>query len=224
MPPPDRCISPPCPKTAALLAAAAHLAAGLPERAKEEAERALALLKPYLDQDMPILGLEPSCHLGYRDEIPGLVRTDLAAKLAKSSKLVIEFLEEGLASGGLSLPLKSLGKPILVHGHCHEKSYGAAKKLVPLLLRIPDSPVSMIDSSCCGKAALWLPGGNRGSLQKIELFESAVRQADQDTILVRMGLCRHQIADLTARGARPQSVSWRRRSMAGSALPALSDG
>ncbi|MCR9257397.1 MAG: FAD-binding protein [Alphaproteobacteria bacterium] len=183
-----------------------YLAAGLPDRAKAEAERTLDVLKPYLDQDMPILGLEPSCHLGYRDEIPGLVRNDLSAKLATSSKLVIEYLADELEAGRLSLSLKSLGKPILIHGHCHEKSYGPAKKLVPLLSRIPGSEVKMIDSSCCGMAGAFGYQAETADVSRRmgELsLAPAIREADKDTILVADGTsCRHQIADLTKRGAK----------------------
>ena len=182
-----------------------YLANGLPDQARKEAERTLTLLAPYLEQDMPILGLEPSCHLGYRDEVPGLTRSDLAEKLRANAALVTEFLAKETASGRLSLPLKPLNKPILVHGHCHEKSYDALKPLLSLLRQIPETAVDLIDSSCCGMAGSFGYQAETADVSRKmgELsLAPTIRAADQNTIIVADGTsCRHQIADLTQRGA-----------------------
>ena len=74
---------------------------------------------------MPVIGLEPSCILGFRDELPALLKSDDARALASNALLFEEFLAREAAAGTLDLPLKPVARRALLHGHCHQKSFGA---------------------------------------------------------------------------------------------------
>jgi hypothetical protein len=72
---------------------------------------------------MPLVGLEPRCSLGFRDEFPALVKTDDARRLAENALLFEEFLAREAEQGALAL--EPVAKRALLHGHCHQKSCGA---------------------------------------------------------------------------------------------------
>ncbi len=84
------------------------LASGLIDQAKAEISRTMAALGPYLSQDMPVIGLEPSCLYTFRDEATALLPGDVSEKLAGSALLFEEFLAREDAAGTLRLPLKAV--------------------------------------------------------------------------------------------------------------------
>ncbi len=96
-------------------------------------------------------------------------------------------------------------KKVLVHGHCHQKSFGAFKPVEQLLRLVPDLNVEIIESSCCGMAGAFGYGADtyQASIEMAELsLLPAVRRADQATLVVADGTsCRHQIKDGTERTA-----------------------
>ena len=98
------------------------LAVGLVEEARREAERCVAALAPLVARGMPVVGLEPSCILGFRDELPALIKSDDARALASQRAAVRGIPGARAAAGTLDLPLKPLAKRALLHGHCHQKS------------------------------------------------------------------------------------------------------
>ena len=99
------------------------LSVGLVEQARAEAERTLAALEPYVARGVAVVGLEPSCILGFRDEIPALLKTEEARWLAARAMLFEEFVTRELDA---PLPLAAIGhQRALLHGHCHQKSFGA---------------------------------------------------------------------------------------------------
>ncbi len=181
------------------------LAVGLVEQARREAERTIGSLRAYLDAGMPVIGLEPSCILGFRDEIPALVKSDGARRLAAGALLFEEFLAREAKAGTLKLPLKPLAKRALLHGHCHQKAFGAMAAVEAALALVPDLTVETVDSSCCGMAGAFGYGADTidVSLKMAELsLLPAVRKAAPDTLVVADGTsCRHQIADGTGREA-----------------------
>ena len=83
------------------------LAVGLVEEARREAERCVAALAPFVARGIPVVGLEPSCILGFRDEIPSLVKTEDARRLAANALLLEEFLAREAEAGTLKLPLEA---------------------------------------------------------------------------------------------------------------------
>jgi FAD/FMN-containing dehydrogenase/Fe-S oxidoreductase len=181
------------------------LAVGLVDEARREAERTIAALGPYLDGGMPVIGLEPSCLLGFRDEIPSLVKSEGARLLASNALLFEEFLAREAQAGTLKLPLKPVAKRALLHGHCHQKSFAAMPAVEAVLKLVPDLAVETVESSCCGMAGAFGYGADTidVSLKMAELsLLPAVRKAQPDTLIVADGTsCRHQIKDGSARDA-----------------------
>ncbi|HEX2655485.1 MAG TPA: FAD-linked oxidase C-terminal domain-containing protein [Xanthobacteraceae bacterium] len=181
------------------------LSVGQVNEARREAERVLAAVEPYVSHGVPVVGLEPSCLLGFRDEIPALIKTDQAKRLAAHALTFEEFISREVDAGRFKLPLGSIAARALLHGHCHQKSFGALGPVEKVLKLVPGLSVETIESSCCGMAGAFGYGADTidVSLAMGELsLLPAVRKADQDTIIIADGTsCRHQIADGTAREA-----------------------
>ena len=181
------------------------LAVGLVDEARREAQRCAAALAPFLGRGIPFIGLEPSCMLGFRDEIPALVEGEEGRLLAAHALLFEEFLAREAKAGKLELSLKPVAKRALLHGHCHQKSFAAMAAVEAVLSLVPDLAVETIDSSCCGMAGAFGYGADTidVSLRMAELsLLPAVRKAGSDTLVVADGTsCRHQIKDGTGREA-----------------------
>jgi FAD/FMN-containing dehydrogenase/Fe-S oxidoreductase len=181
------------------------LSAGLVDHARAELGRLVATYAPFAARGVPIVGLEPSCLLTLRDELLSL-RSDEAAKSVGAQALLFEeFLVREAEAGRLALPLGPVAGKALVHGHCHQKSFGAFKPVQQVLRLIPDLEVETIESSCCGMAGAFGYGADtyQASIDMAELsLLPAVRRADADALIIADGTsCRHQIADGTERAA-----------------------
>jgi Fe-S oxidoreductase len=181
------------------------LSVGKVDEARREAERTVAALAPFVSKGIPVLGLEPSCLFGFRDEIPALLKSEAARRLADNALLFEEFLAREAAAGKLALPLQATKKRALLHGHCHQKSFDTMGAVETALKLIPDLKVEKIESSCCGMAGAF--GYHADTIDvsramgELSLLP-AVRQAPEDAIIVADGTsCRHQIHDGTGREA-----------------------
>jgi Fe-S oxidoreductase len=181
------------------------LAIGHVAEAKREAERTLAALAPAIECGVPVIGLEPSCILGFRDEIPALLRSEAARRLADNSFLFEEFLAREAEAGRFAPAFGKLEKRALLHGHCHQKSFGAMAAIEQVLRLVPGLAVETIESSCCGMAGSFGYGADTidVSLAMGELsLLPAVRSADADSLIVADGTsCRQQIRDGAGREA-----------------------
>ena len=108
-------------------------------------------------------------------------------------------------AGRLQLPLGTIADKAIVHGHCHQKSFGAFKSVEQVLRLVPGLEVETIESSCCGMAGAFGYGADTydASIEMAELsLLPAVRRADATTLIVADGTsCRHQIHDGTKREA-----------------------
>jgi FAD/FMN-containing dehydrogenase/Fe-S oxidoreductase len=181
------------------------LAAGLVDHARAELDRLVATYAPFALRGVPIVGLEPSCLLTLRDELLSL-RADPSAKSVSAQALLFEeFLVAEAAAGRLYLPLGPVAAKALVHGHCHQKSFGAFKPVEQVLRLVPDLSVETIESSCCGMAGAFGYGAETfaASMDMAELsLLPAIRRAEAATLIVADGTsCRHQIKDGAQRGA-----------------------
>jgi FAD/FMN-containing dehydrogenase/Fe-S oxidoreductase len=174
------------------------LAVGLVEEAKAEARRLLAALDLFVAQGVPIVGLEPSCVLTLRDELPALLPGPASAALAKAARLFEEFVAAESAAGRWTLEIKPAPGKALLHGHCHQKAFDTLPASVAALRLVPGLEVETFESTCCGMAGafgyeaehydLSLRIGELGVLPKM-------RAAPPDTLLVAAGTsCRQQIA------------------------------
>jgi Fe-S oxidoreductase len=181
------------------------LSAGLVEQARAELDRLVRTFAPFAARGVPIVGLEPSCLLTLRDELLSLRSDNDARSVSAHALLIEEFLVREAEAGRLSLPLGSMPGTALVHGHCHQKSFGAFKPVEKALRLIPDLTVETIESSCCGMAGAFGYGADtyQTSMEMAELsLLPAVRRADETTLIVADGTsCRHQIKDGAERSA-----------------------
>ena len=190
----------------ALCCGRTYLATGQVAKAKEEAERLLEALAPFVERGVPVIGLEPSCLFTLRDEFLALGLGEAARKTADNAFLFEEFLAREKKAGRLKLDLKPLPqKTALLHGHCHQKAFGAMSAVQETLALVPDLAVSAIESSCCGMAGSfgYEVEHYKTSIAMAELsLLPAVRKADKGALVVADGTsCRHQIADGTDRQA-----------------------
>jgi len=174
-----------------------YLSAGMLEQARAEMRRTIAALPG----DAPVIGLEPSCLLTLRDEFLSALPGPETKKLATRALLIGEFL----AREKPDLKLNALSAIAHVHGHCHQKSFGAFPDALALLGRVPDLDVRPITSSCCGMAGAF---GYQAETQDVSraMAEAsllpAIRKAAAEDLIVADGTsCRHQISDLSGRKA-----------------------
>ncbi len=193
----------------ALCCGRTYLSTGQVEKARAEAQRVLAALRPALRTGLPIIGLEPSCLLSMRDEFYSLALGAEVAQLGKQVFLLEEFLARE-SHRGLTLPLKSMGgTKALLHGHCHQKAFGTMKSMRKVLGWIPDFQFELIESSCCGMAgAFGLEAEHYDASQAMAELSllPKIRAAEDSTALIANGFsCRHQIADGT--GKKPMHVA-----------------
>ena len=182
-----------------------YLSAGLVDQAKAEARRLLDALVPHAEKGLAIIGLEPSCLLTLRDEIPGLLPGEDAEAVAGQALMLEEYLAREADAGRLELALKAPAERMLLHGHCHQKAFDIVSDVEKVLGLIPGAEVATISSSCCGMAGAFGYGvdTHEVSMQMAELdLLPAVRESDAGTLIVADGTsCRHQITDGAGREA-----------------------
>ncbi|MEO1775093.1 MAG: FAD-linked oxidase C-terminal domain-containing protein [Pseudomonadota bacterium] len=183
-----------------------YLATGLADRARAEMARTAEALRPALERGVPVVGLEPSCLLTFRDEAPRLLGEEWDEAWGARVMLFEEYLAKDGADVLDTLPLGPIAaSKALLHGHCHQKSFGQMGAVEGVLRRIPGLAVEMIETSCCGMAGSFGYQAETLATSKAMAEASlapAVRAAEPDTLIVADGTsCRHQIADLTQRNA-----------------------
>jgi Fe-S oxidoreductase len=186
-------------------------------KAKKHAEANVRIFDKLIDGNTPLIGLEPSAILSFRDEYPKIVSADLVAaakKLKFHVKLIDEFLGQEIAAGNIkSESFTTAAQNIKLHGHCHQKALSSINWTQKSLSLPENYTVEIIPSGCCGMA------GSFG--YEVEHFEvsqqvgelvlfPAVRKADNDTLIAAPGTsCRHQIEDGTGRKAKhPVEILW----------------
>ena len=180
------------------------LASGMVGEAKRRAEALIDALRPLAEAGVPIVGLEPSCLLTLRDETLVMGFGTKAETVAKQALLFEEFIARELKAGRFKLALTPATAPILLHGHCHQKAFGAVSPILDVLRLIPGAEPELIESSCCGMA------GSFGyearhidvSMQMAEASLLPAIRARPDAVVVADGTsCRHQIGDGAQREA-----------------------
>ena len=179
------------------------LSVGLVEEAKVEAQRLIKALLPYAQQGLPIIGLEPSCLLTLRDEIPALLPSADTALLARQARMLEEYIADQEDNPDFDLPLSSPAPKVLLHGHCHQKAMGIMSSIEKTLARLPDTEVETVETSCCGMAGSFGYGVDTHEVSR-KMAEAdlapAVRRAEASTLIVADGTsCRHQVSDTTGR-------------------------
>jgi Fe-S oxidoreductase len=181
------------------------LAAGLVGEARVEARRLLDAVRPLLTDDMPIVGIEPSCLLTLRDELRVMGLGEDAERLSEKALMLEEFLAGEADAGRINAPVGKLEGKVLLHGHCHQKAFGIVDSIQTTLGLVDGLETELIETGCCGMAGAF--GYDAAtydvSMQMAELsLLPAVREADTTTLLAADGFsCRHQIRDGSNRQA-----------------------
>lgn len=185
----------------------ALISKGLLKEAKKEANINVASLKDKISKENPLLGIEPSAILSFRDEYLRLADDKIAAEnISKNTFLIEEFLAAEIQNGIISsVQFTSEEKQIKIHTHCHQKSLSNQKVTFDILNLPENYKPTIIPSGCCGMA------GSFGYEKKhyavsmkigeLKLFPT-IRKASEETIISANGTsCRHQIFDGTGRKA-----------------------
>ena len=153
-----------------------------------------------------VVGLEPSCLLTLRDELPGLLPGEESSAVADGSLLLDEFLVREAEAGRAPLDLGPVeARTALVHTHCHQKALGREGTTEMVLGRIPGLEVHTIRSGCCGMAGAFGYEVEHYDVSmamgELDLLPT-VRDADPETWVLAAGVsCRHQIAHGAGREA-----------------------
>jgi FAD/FMN-containing dehydrogenase/Fe-S oxidoreductase len=186
-----------------------YLSKGMLRRAKRIALKNVNYLKDVITENSPLIGIEPSAILTFRDEYPDLVGRDLkpiAKELAKNALMIDEFLKREMEKGNITIDqFTCVEKKIKLHGHCQQKAV-ASTDPTKYILSFPENyKVEEIPSGCCGMAGSF--GYEKEHYEvsmkigEMVLFP-AVRNADSETLISAPGTsCRHQIKDGTGRTA-----------------------
>jgi len=182
------------------------LSVGLVEQARAEAEGVLAALEPWVARGIPVVGLEPSCLLTLRDEFPAMLPGERAERLAACALLFEEFVDREVGAGRFVLRMHNLPeRRALLHGHCHQKAFGAMPAITRTLALVPDLEVQTVPGSCCGMAGTFGYQARNFDVSMAMAEKTllpAVRQTPPNALLVADGFsCQHQILGATGRKA-----------------------
>ena len=134
----------------------AAISKGCLKRAKQLAKQNVRMLKDVVSEEKPLVGIEPSCILSFRDEYPDLVPAELrnqAKVLGRQSLLFDEFLLREIKAGRISrnnfdqTPIE-----LFIHGHCHQKALVGVEVMAEVFRQLLNAKVNIIPSGCCGMA------------------------------------------------------------------------
>jgi Fe-S oxidoreductase len=181
-----------------------YLAAGMVPEAKKRITALVNHLAPYAQAGITIVGLEPSCLFTLRDEALQMGLGPKAELVSQQAQLLEEFLAKEHKANRFSPKFKESGKPILLHGHCHQKAFAAVSPALELLRLIPNANPQLIESSCCGMAGSfgYEVEHIEASKQMAELSLLPTIRKHPDAWVVADGTsCRHQITDGASRKA-----------------------
>jgi Fe-S oxidoreductase len=174
------------------------LASGLVDEARVELRRVGEALAPYVERGVPVIGLEPSCLLGLRDELLSILPGPRSQALAANALLLEEFIARERSAGRWTLQFNAVPHAAaLVHGHCHQKAFDVMPALKTALGLIPALKVEIVESSCCGMAGAFGYDAKHYDVS-MKMAEASllpkVRASGPDTVVIAAGTsCRHQI-------------------------------
>ena len=190
-----------------------HISKGLLDEAKVLANKNITLFSDKVSADKPLIGIEPSAILSFRDEYLRLADDKNAAKkLSENAFIIEEFLKSEIALGNISKEqFTSEKRKIKIHAHCHQKALSNTARTFDVLNLPENFEVTIIPSGCCGMAGSF---GYEKEHYEISMrigensLFPAVRKADAETLISANGTsCRHQIFDGTSRKAQhPVSI------------------
>jgi FAD/FMN-containing dehydrogenase/Fe-S oxidoreductase len=185
------------------------LSKGLLKQAKKIADRNILLLREIVSEESPLIGIEPSAILSFRDEYPAMADKEMrksATEIGKNALMFDEFIYREFEAGKLDREMFTKEKKkVLLHGHCQQKAVASTLSTIKMLSIPENFSVSEIPSGCCGMAGAFGYEKEHYELSmkigEMVLFP-AVRAADSETVIAAAGTsCRNQILDGTGRRA-----------------------
>jgi FAD/FMN-containing dehydrogenase/Fe-S oxidoreductase len=187
----------------------ASLSKGLLRRARKFAEANVRLLYPLISEETPLIGLEPSAILTFRDEYPDLLRGEAqqqSRQLGAHCLMIDEFLAREMDAGRIeAAAFKRQSRVVHLHGHCQQKALASVTPTVRVLEQLAGYDVRVIPSGCCGMAGSFGYETEHYELsQKIGelVLFPRVRKSGKGEIIAAPGTsCRHQIHDGTGKTA-----------------------
>jgi FAD/FMN-containing dehydrogenase/Fe-S oxidoreductase len=186
------------------------LSKGLLPTARKQASHLIQHLGNYAKDNLPIIGLEPSCLLTLRDDYVTLIQAQ--GEEEKQLKRILsqcltfdEFLAQLVDQGNFPHLFKSDKRKVKVHGHCYQKALVGMKPTLKVLQALPNLSVEEIPSGCCGMAGSFGYEKEHEAISmqigELRLFPT-VRASEPDDWIIASGMsCRHQIKDGTQRQA-----------------------
>ncbi len=184
-----------------------QISKGFLTKAKELANRNVSIFKDLVTNDIPLIGVEPSAILSFRDEYLRLADDKTAANaLAENSFIIEEFLKQEISEGNIKAEqFTQKQATIKIHAHCHQKALSNASRTFDILNLPKNYKVTIIPSGCCGMAGSF---GYEKEHYEISMrigensLFPAVRKSEKSVIISANGTsCRHQIKDGTGRQA-----------------------
>jgi FAD/FMN-containing dehydrogenase/Fe-S oxidoreductase len=193
------------------------LSKGLIRDAQKIINKNIKLLSPIVSAETPMIGIEPSAILTFRDEYPDLAfeeNLEAAKKMSTHVFMIDEFLAAEMEKGNIKKEqFTSKTRKIVLHGHCQQKAISSVAPSVKILSFPANYTVETIPSGCCGMAGSFGYEKEHYDLSmqigELVLFP-AVRKQDEQTIIAAPGTsCRHQIKDGTGKKAKhPVEILW----------------
>jgi len=186
----------------------AFLSKGLLEEAKKVANENVGIFKNKVSEETPLIGIEPSAILTFKDEYLKLADDKISAKaISKNTFLIEEFIQQEIELGNIKPEQFVLEtKTIKFHGHCHQKAMSNQLSSFAVLNLPKNYKVTIIPSGCCGMAGSF--GYEKEHYEvSMQIGEQtlfpAVRNANKNVVISANGTsCRHQIKDGTQREAK----------------------
>ena len=181
------------------------LSKGLVRKAKSIANKNIERFSPVISESTPLIGIEPSAILTFRDEYPDLATDEnlqAAKKLAEHVYFIDEFISREIDNGNIKEEhFTTLEKSILLHGHCQQKAVGNMSDSLKILSLPKNYSVSAIPSGCCGMAGSFGYEKEHYDISmkigELVLFPAVRKNQHTCTIAAPGTSCRHQIKDGT---------------------------
>ena len=200
-----------------LESARTYLSKGLVKESQKIAQKNIKFFAPLITKDTPLVGIEPSAILSFRDEYLDLAGKELQEKavaIAKNTFTFEEFIAQEIDAGNItSSQFIATKRLVKVHGHCHQKALSSMTPTKKMLTLPTGYEVRMINSGCCGMAGSFGYEAEHYDISmqigELVLFPT-IRQQASDVIICASGTsCRHQIKDGTSKLAKhPIEILW----------------
>ncbi|WP_248724496.1 FAD-binding and (Fe-S)-binding domain-containing protein [Seonamhaeicola sp. ML3] len=186
---------------------------GFLDEARTIANKNTAIFSGLISANVPLVGIEPSAILSFRDEYLRLAKNKTEAlKISKNTYTIEEFIKNEISNGNISADQFTTKKKIVkIHGHCHQKALSGTESTF-LMLNLPKNySVSIINSGCCGMAGSF---GYEKAHYKLSMqigedtLFPKIRNTENSVLIAAAGTsCRHQIWDGTKRKSKhPVSI------------------